>query len=641
MKRITVVVLLGCIYILSGALDTQAQTLPNLIDGLVSYWTMDETSGVRYDVHGSDHFTDNNTVGYTADGVIGNTATFVEASSEYLSTDFDTTRFSNGLTISLWARLDVTATKQWIMTQRTITDTNDYSVFVNMFYADGKYEFRSGTDSGMCYVINDLPVAIGQWVHIVAVRSEIDDTARLIVNGVAASITCTYEIAMTDDQLVLGSDGTTGQMTADLDEVAIWNRALSDSEVSILYNSGYGLPYNAFSFMNNTTTDDDITTNLAAYWKLDETSGTRVDAHNTYDLTEVGMVPDVPGKRDAGAYLTGGNHLMHLDNETFSPGLGSFSIAMWVKLDNLIGARPIIHKENEYSIYVIDNTHWQLNIYNGEYQASLPVDTQIKTGTWYFVTAYHNGANRRIGLAINNSLTGMQYQYGIADTSSDLLVGYDGTTSLDGTVDEIAFWRRVLSHSEILYLYSGGNGRTYPLSTPEMTEFSYLPIICYNSDCASEPVPDDDDDDDDDTVILGPPQGDDTWREWVAKLEEMLSPIIGWLDDLLDRIDEWNARGCDIKGEFIADNVTEFAFTDEDTFQDIAYNFGVLLGEPIGQLRGFMTSEMVPLSFVSIIIGFLLAAMTFIVSVTVISSTIWLLKWLYHRLYEFWKALRG
>lgn len=38
----------------------------SLLDGLVSFWDMDETSGMRYDAYGPNHLADNNTVGYVA-----------------------------------------------------------------------------------------------------------------------------------------------------------------------------------------------------------------------------------------------------------------------------------------------------------------------------------------------------------------------------------------------------------------------------------------------------------------------------------------------------------------------------------------------------------------------------------------------
>jgi len=47
-------------------------------------WTMNETSGTRYDSISTNHLTDYNTVGYTANGVVGNAAVFDPDNDEHL-----------------------------------------------------------------------------------------------------------------------------------------------------------------------------------------------------------------------------------------------------------------------------------------------------------------------------------------------------------------------------------------------------------------------------------------------------------------------------------------------------------------------------------------------------------------------------
>lgn len=39
-----------------------------LTDNLISWWSLDEASGTRYDSHGTNHLTDNNTVSSEAGG---------------------------------------------------------------------------------------------------------------------------------------------------------------------------------------------------------------------------------------------------------------------------------------------------------------------------------------------------------------------------------------------------------------------------------------------------------------------------------------------------------------------------------------------------------------------------------------------
>ncbi len=79
-----------------------------LSDDILSWWRMDEESGTRADEAGSNDLTDNNTVLFTEDGLIGNAATFESGNSESLSK----ASFSSlsAYTVSLWYRTDTDVT---------------------------------------------------------------------------------------------------------------------------------------------------------------------------------------------------------------------------------------------------------------------------------------------------------------------------------------------------------------------------------------------------------------------------------------------------------------------------------------------------------------------------------------------------
>lgn len=59
-----------------------------LLDGLISWWPMNEASGTRFDVHGANHLTANNSVGSAA-GKVSAAASMVHGSSEHLSAIVD------------------------------------------------------------------------------------------------------------------------------------------------------------------------------------------------------------------------------------------------------------------------------------------------------------------------------------------------------------------------------------------------------------------------------------------------------------------------------------------------------------------------------------------------------------------------
>jgi len=114
-------------------------------------------------------------------------------------------------------------------------------------YTDGgdTIEFGSSQDGlgdNVCYV--DVDLNDGQWHNIIVIRN-MGTNIKMYIDGVEND-TCAvgeaaYNIAETLEigRYISGGEYWNGTM----DEIGIWNRTLSSSEVSELYNSGNGLPY--------------------------------------------------------------------------------------------------------------------------------------------------------------------------------------------------------------------------------------------------------------------------------------------------------------------------------------------------------------------------------------------------------------
>ena len=72
-----------------------------------------------------------------------------------------------------------------------------------------------------------------------------------------------------------------------------------------------------------------------------------------------------------------------------------------------------------------------------------------------------------MGMSINNGtpiLTYFPNDYLDYKTGLPFHIGYGGWTNSywNGQVDELGFWKRVLTSSERAVLWNSGNGRTYP-----------------------------------------------------------------------------------------------------------------------------------------------------------------------------------
>ncbi len=112
----------------------------------------------------------------------------------------------------------------------------------------GKINFTLiANDGSGLDIISNQGVIDGNWHHIVIVRDGISGTTRIFIDGLLDNIvtyTYTGDFSSTVPINIGWLDLTTKyQYTGLLDELAIYNRAISTSEIADHYNSGIGISY--------------------------------------------------------------------------------------------------------------------------------------------------------------------------------------------------------------------------------------------------------------------------------------------------------------------------------------------------------------------------------------------------------------
>lgn len=201
-----------------------------LTDGCVAYWTLDNT---LTDATGNGYTLTNNGATYTASGKINGTYDF-DGSNDYLSSSL---LISNSpCTFSCWVKWGgKTSTVNAILGTYTSGGSVGMSLLIN---TNGTVIFQGGLSNTTSSAISS-----GVWYHIVGVRTTtqtilyLDGSAVATLTGSPNSTqTSTLSIGRSGDYNGWYFDGT-------IDEVGIWNRALSSTEVSQLWNSRNGLQY--------------------------------------------------------------------------------------------------------------------------------------------------------------------------------------------------------------------------------------------------------------------------------------------------------------------------------------------------------------------------------------------------------------
>jgi len=443
----------------------------SLLDGLKLYFMLDETSGSCASSYGTSLTGSCSNITYSETGKVGNCYTF-DRNNSYV--DFDEINFTNYFTISLWVKTSYT-TSNWISLFR-------HSSFVSYFQgvnlwahgSDGLFECHLGDGLGTeTYIYSKTPVNDGLWHLITASFDGI--YFKIYFDGIVDNY---YEITSTpmtigynSGRQIIGSDAG-ASWDGQIDEVAIWDRSLTQEEITEVYNKG----------LAGKNIYENLFNGLTAYYKLDELSGQIKDSsgkgHHTNLLS--GVTLGVDGKINKCATFAAGNTAEVSNHSDFSFEQDSFSICAWCKInnfddylkDNVIFA----HKSwwdgqlgvgfAPYS-FEISWGYTQIRYSSGQTSSTQIGDPNqhIVTGEWHhFAVTYYSphSMNFYYDGQLSASNTGT---YNLVTGSTNLYIGSVGygvsDTSLSGEIDELLIYNRPLFPSEIEHIYNLGlSGQT-------------------------------------------------------------------------------------------------------------------------------------------------------------------------------------
>jgi len=90
----------------------------------------------------------------------------------------------------------------------------------------------------------------------------------------------------------------------------------------------------------------------------------------------------------------------------------------------------------------------------------------VTTGVWSFVVCSHDTAADMLRISVNAGAENTtSHSAGMAQSTSQFRLGNWQNTvdwAMNGAMQRVGFWKRVLTADERTYLYNGGRGRDYP-----------------------------------------------------------------------------------------------------------------------------------------------------------------------------------
>lgn len=221
-----------------------------LKDNLVAYFKLDESSGNATDSVGGLTATNNGTVTYAA-GKINNGADFGSTNTtKYFSVaDNAVLDFTTAFTISFWFKSTTGSG-----TFRTLISKGQGAAWTTPFWRYGiRINDMNELETWVEVPANGLTTtstggsftADSVWKHVVVRFDQL--TVKIYVNGTeGASVTNNSTITNSNEPLTIGNRSHTDPgeyLSGMIDEVGLWSRALTTTEITALYNSGNGFQY--------------------------------------------------------------------------------------------------------------------------------------------------------------------------------------------------------------------------------------------------------------------------------------------------------------------------------------------------------------------------------------------------------------
>lgn len=213
-------------------------------EGLEAYWSLDDESGDFIDATGNGFDLTRNNGVTTTTGKVGGGAEFESASSQYLEgSASNTLSASTGLSVGGWFRNNTDIGQVVFMSKwATSGDNGEWLIYGS----SNTFHFALSTDGtyNATYDIFDDTFDDGSWHFVVGTWN--GSTMTLYVDGVSID---TQAIGTVKNDgtapIQMGYDpfGSGVEADATMDELFVYNRALTAGEVTAMYNGGSGFSY--------------------------------------------------------------------------------------------------------------------------------------------------------------------------------------------------------------------------------------------------------------------------------------------------------------------------------------------------------------------------------------------------------------
>lgn len=347
---------------------------------VVSYYNFDQTTGV----HANDTLGRNNGTiyGSVTKGVPGkiNTSYYYDGAGDSVNVSTsDSLNFgNNSFSIAFW--FNSTGNNQVVVGKRWLTNSPYWLIIT-----DGTGKLRFVTNPIDDDVISTTTVTDGVIRYAVAIRNNQSNRLLMYINGVLeGNDSATIVNVSNNGSMIFGDvDGASVFLQGITDEVGIWNRSLTQAEITELYNTGSGLSYGTtlkpdvnLTFPSNTANLTSSTSYLNASYNA-TLSGSQLTNATYYLWFNNGTPYNITHTR----IITG---LTNTTQELFTLAIGNYYWNVFACLGDGVGIN---------CSYANSNNSFNYNAFNINQESFVSSVSEGTTQTFWINTTLSSGFN--------------------------------------------------------------------------------------------------------------------------------------------------------------------------------------------------------------------------------------------------------
>ena len=453
-----------------------AQNIPSYVpkDGLIGYWPFngnanDESgNGKNGTVNGATLTTDRNGVAnsaYSFDGI-----------KNYIQTEL-VNGFKNQFTVQAWVKTLSSPEAGIVCSRSSKSQFNglNYTPWhqAELYYGSKTESYGIGADPSGKNSINN-----GIWHHIVGVYY--GNKGLIYIDGkLMDSLNYVIDIVISDP-FIFGSDPLIGYnryFKGQIDDIAIYNRALTEQEIAGLYTEK-PIAQNIPSYVP--------TNGLVGYWPFNGNANDESGNGNNGTVNGPILTTDRNGKPNSAYEFFGPQVLISVENSSsLEIGKNDYSLSAWIKTKASKNGR-IISKgssgcETGYMMRTHDSSQnlYTENANNNNCYVTHASSKKINDGEWQFVSVVVK-RNNVSEIYINGVLDSKVQNMDDIDLTNNqkMFFGFNNLNNsyepFEGIIDDIVIYNRALTEQEITALYTSTPpcaNTTVAITTSDSTTF--------------------------------------------------------------------------------------------------------------------------------------------------------------------------